>query len=164
MSRPAVVTCPTCDGLGLRMVGCRCARGGDRQLVTDEWAAGLPYADCTVCRGAGGIVTGCPDCRQRGRRRAQLVLTVANLDTGAVASASVEPGTLRPVPDPAGGWRLDLAALADELATRVRAAQVAAGPSPVRLPDRWRPELPADTRRLIEAEAIARAARQPWQV
>ncbi|MFV2017805.1 hypothetical protein [Micromonospora sp. LOL_023] len=62
-------------------------------------------------------LTGEPDTSPR----TQLVLTVANLDTGAVASADVRPGDIAPEPAPYGGWRIGLRPLRDELAAQVKA-------------------------------------------
>lgn len=76
-----------------------------------EWgdAAGEAYRDCRICAGAGTVAQGCVDCGQRGVRRAQLVLTVANLDTGQVASGNVVPGSVAPTRSAGGGWCLALA-------------------------------------------------------
>ncbi|MFY1653854.1 hypothetical protein ACN27J_23605 [Solwaraspora sp. WMMB762] len=52
--------------------------------------------------------------------RTQLVLTVANLDTGAVASTSVMPGDIEPEPAPHGGWEIPLWSVRDELAAQVK--------------------------------------------
>ncbi|MFY1697418.1 MULTISPECIES: hypothetical protein [unclassified Solwaraspora] len=52
-----------------------------------------------------------------GGPRTHLVLTVANLDTGAVASASVAAGTHA---DFGGGWRVPLTPVRDELAAQVK--------------------------------------------
>jgi len=119
-----VVVCPSCDGLGFAVVACRCTDGGDRLLVTDgmDRPAGEPYRDCLLCQGDGAVGEPCHDCGQTGRRRAQLVLTMANLDTGAVASANVVPGVVEPVPWPGDGgesWYLPLGPLLRDLAAVV---------------------------------------------
>jgi len=115
----------------------------------------------------------CPDCGQTGRRRAQLVLTMANLDTGAVASANVVPGVVEPVRWPGNGqrWCLPLAPLLRELAATVDVgswSDVRQPGSPdgplVLLPRGWRPELPDASRRTLEAEALAGEAREPWRL
>ncbi|GAA3745169.1 hypothetical protein GCM10022225_30920 [Plantactinospora mayteni] len=129
------------------------------------------------------LVLPCPDCRtstsyacsacgQYGARRAQLVLTVANLDTGAVASAEVVPGMLEPRPAPGGGWHLALTPLLHDLAASVGAGSIHHVTAPtepvgerlVPLPAWWRPDLPAEQRHDVEAAAIAGWTRTPWQV
>ncbi|WP_422773843.1 hypothetical protein ACN28C_13655 [Plantactinospora sp. WMMC1484] len=127
----------------------------------------VPCPDC-------GTVTShaCASCGQHGLRRAQLVLTVANLDTGAVASAEVAAGTLAPRPSPGGGWHLALTPLLHDLAASVGAGSfhdVTAPTEPVGerrvpLPAEWRPELPAEHRDDLAAAAIAGWTRTPWQV
>ncbi|MFV2087366.1 hypothetical protein [Micromonospora sp. LOL_021] len=106
-------------------------------------------------------------------RRAQLVLTVANVDTGAVVSASVVPGTVTPMPTGCGRyWCLDLARLLDDLAAAAGVAHLydpedPAGPvlAPwLQLPKQWRPDLPADQRCALEAEAIAAESIDPWRL
>ncbi|WFE38833.1 hypothetical protein [Micromonospora sp. WMMD998] len=114
-------------------------------------------AACPECDG------GCPRCHWRGRRRAQLLLTVANTDTGAVASHRVTPADLDPRPDPAGGAVADLTTRVRDLASTIA---VALDPDPlrVRLPPAWRPELPATERHTLAAQALADAARRPWRL
>ncbi|MEU3455810.1 hypothetical protein ABZ671_19765 [Micromonospora sp. NPDC006766] len=118
-------------------------------------------SDVTTCPECPG--TGCPRCHWRGRRRAQLLLTVANRDTGAVASHRVTPADLDARPDPAGGGVADLTPRVRDLAATVAAAL---DPEPllVRLPPAWRPELPAADRYALAAEALAEAARRPWRL
>ncbi|MFI6824085.1 hypothetical protein ACIBJE_24565 [Micromonospora sp. NPDC050187] len=113
---------------------------------------------CPDCAG-----TGCPRCRWRGRRRAQLLLTVANRDTGAVASHRVTPGDLDPRPDPAGGGVADLTPRVRDLAATV-AATLDPDPLLVRLPPAWRPDLPGPDRCALAAQALAEAARRPWRL
>ncbi|GAB3808714.1 hypothetical protein [Micromonospora zhanjiangensis] len=164
-SRPlSVITCPDCDGLTFTLRPCGCTDYGDRFLV-DQAETGVgreAYRDCQVCRGAGSVATACPRCRQRGRRRAQLVFTMVNLDSGAVASASVLPGTVAPTRADAG-WRLDLAPLLRGLADTVGLPDAHPEP-PIPLPAGWHPELPADRRTELEARAIAERDRIPWRV
>ncbi|MFB9234003.1 hypothetical protein ACFFWC_00380 [Plantactinospora siamensis] len=135
-------------------------------------SAAAPVITCPVCSGrpdpgpvgAGPFEPdGCPACAGRGRLRAQLVLTVANIDTGAVRSAVVEPGRLDVRPVPGGGWRVALTARIGELA---EAAGVAGTPDELtlRLPADWDPELPADRRYDLEARAVAECWREPWRV
>ncbi|MDG4789077.1 hypothetical protein O7626_24625 [Micromonospora sp. WMMD1102] len=129
------------------------------------------------------LVLRCPDCRTASHypcsacgnyraRRAQLVLTVANLDTGAVASTEVVPGTIEPRPAPEGGWHLALTPLLHDLAASVGVGSLHHVTTPtepvgqrlVPLPADWRPELPAEQRHDLEAAAIAGWTRTPWQV
>ncbi|XTZ13342.1 hypothetical protein ACQSSU_17525 [Micromonospora echinospora] len=113
---------------------------------------------CPECAG-----TGCPRCQWQGRRRAQLLLTVANRDTGAVASRRVTPADLDPRPDPAGGWVAELTPWVRDLAATV-AAVLDPEPLVVHLPPTWRPDLPAGDRYALAAEALAEAARHPWRL
>ncbi|MEQ4306249.1 hypothetical protein ABNF97_33530 [Plantactinospora sp. B6F1] len=170
-----VVVCRSCDGLAFTLDPCRCTYGGDRFLVTvQDRPVGEAYRDCRDCQGVGTLARPCHDCRQTGRRRAQLVLTMANLDTGAVASANVVPGVVEPVPwdgDGGGSWHLPLAPLLQELAVLVGAGSwrdVRAPGDPdgplVLLPRAWRPEQPASTRRALEAEAIAGESLDGWRL
>ncbi|MGI5152030.1 hypothetical protein ACQEVC_37650 [Plantactinospora sp. CA-294935] len=178
--RALVTTCPSCDGLTFILTACACVEYGDRLLVTDEPAPRGPYRDCRVCRGLGRVGRPCQRCGQRGERRAQLVLTVANLDTGEVASASVVPGVVTPRPASEGGWQLPLSPLVGELAEAVGAATWVscsggvvtwasgsgqpAGAVAVRLPDEWSPELPDDQRSALEGRSIAGYPGESWQV
>lgn len=114
---------------------------------------------CPECTGRG-----CPTCHWQGRRRAQLLLTVANRDTGAVASCRVTPADLDPRPDPAGGWVANLTPRVRELVHAV-AATLDPDPLPVRLPPQWRPDLPAADRYVHLANALADVARRrPWRL
>lgn len=172
---PPVLVCRSCGGMTFRLTACRCTSGGGRLLVEDGDVRGAePYRDCQVCAGIGTVARPCHDCRQTGRRRAQLVLTVANLDTGAVASANVVPGVVRPARWPGNGasWHLPLGPLLGELAATVGAAtwtsvrdprDSANGPLVI-LPPNWRPDLPAPRRELLEAEAIATHAHDAWRL
>ncbi|MEH0972383.1 hypothetical protein V6U77_14780 [Micromonospora sp. CPCC 205546] len=166
-----MITCTTCAGLTFNLEPCRCGDGGNRLLV--EWGddAREAYRDCRLCGGSGTVAQGCVDCGQRGRRRAQLVLTVANLDTGQVASRSVVPGSVPPTRATAGGWCLALTPLVRQLTAAVGAAGLIdrrrpweAGELTVPLNRRWRPDLPAERRYVLEAEAIARHQHRPWRV
>ncbi|MEU8189588.1 hypothetical protein AB0C00_20180, partial [Micromonospora carbonacea] len=121
MTAATTVACPDCDGLTFRLDPCRCTRYGNLDLVDDAPGGGVgghrePYRRCRLCRGAGSVAVACRRCALRGRLRAHLVLTVANLDTGAVASHEVLPGDLDPRPDPAGGWAVELTPRVRELA------------------------------------------------
>jgi hypothetical protein len=102
------------------------------------------------------------------------VLTVADLDTGAVASADIVPGAVEPVPDPAGAdrWHLDLLPVLRGLAGKVGVADPRLLGSPhepvtrvtVALPRGWRPELPAAERWALVADGIAAWSNTPWWV
>ncbi|MEO3746717.1 hypothetical protein [Plantactinospora sp. B5E13] len=156
------------------LVRCRCTYYGNKMLVSDDdRAPGEPYHNCLECDGVGTVGRPCHDCRQTGRRRAQLVLTVANLDTGAVASANVVPGVVEPArgPEDDPGWYLPVAPLLRDLAARVGATSwtdVNGSGSPdgplVMLPKQWRPDLPASDRKVLEADAIARRSNDPWRL
>ncbi|MBF9131863.1 hypothetical protein I0C86_23275 [Plantactinospora sp. S1510] len=172
-----VVQCRSCDGLSFTLDPCRCTYGGNQLLVNaDEKSrpAGEAYQDCRECQGVGTVGQPCHDCQQTGRRRAQLVLTMANLDTGAVASANVVPGVVEPVPwpdDGGGSWHLPLAPLLRDLAavvgvgtwTDVRQPGEPDGPL-VFLPRSWRPGHPASAREALEAEAIAGESNDAWRL
>ncbi|MGC4854627.1 hypothetical protein ACLQ24_14830 [Micromonospora sp. DT4] len=171
MSGPPVITCPTCAGLTFKLEPCQCRDGGNRLLVEWDDVADTAFRDCQLCRGTGTLAVGCFDCGQRGRRRAQLVLTVANLDTGVVASRNVVPGSLTPTRGPDGGWCLALAPLRDELTREVGAAGLVDRRRPweeadlvLALGRSWRPDLPAGRRDELEAQAIVRGDTQPWRL
>ncbi|MEQ4303100.1 hypothetical protein ABNF97_17180 [Plantactinospora sp. B6F1] len=169
---PPVLPCRECDGMSFTLVPCRCTYYGDRLLVSEEdRTPGEPYHDCLECDGVGTVGRPCHICRQTGRRRAQFVLTMANLDTGTLASVNVVPGVVEPQRWPADHrtWCLPLAPLLHELAARVGAKSWTEirRPGPpeepvVLLPSRWRPDLPPADRELLEAEAIAAQSYDPW--
>ncbi|GAB3795139.1 hypothetical protein [Micromonospora zhanjiangensis] len=122
MTGPTVVTCAHCQGLTFTLGTCGCVSRGDRFLVeADQRAERKPYRDCELCRGDGTVANACHHCGQRGVRRAQLVLTVVNADTGAVASASLTPGGVEPRPASRGGWEIALAPVVRQLADAVGA-------------------------------------------
>ncbi|MFI7077881.1 hypothetical protein ACIBO1_11385 [Micromonospora sp. NPDC049903] len=173
-----VVGCATCGGAGNVTEACGCTDGGDRLLVGWRDEVGRAYRDCRLCGGAGRVVRDCMDCGRTGRWRAQLVLTVADLDTGAVASANVVPGSVEPTLADRGGWCLDLTALVREQRAIIETTGAAEPPGgdPLRernrpweaatlvvpLHRRWYPGLPAQQRREMEAEAIVRYVHRPW--
>ncbi|MEH1015347.1 hypothetical protein V6U90_19805 [Micromonospora sp. CPCC 206060] len=148
MTEPVVIVCPDCtEPTQDASVPAEPTRG-----------AGLPAGRCSGCGG-------------QGRRRAQLTYTVANLDTGAVASRTIGPGSLPPVPDGRHGWQLDCAPLIRELAESVAAVGLRQVGDPDRGADAqtiglpsWRPYLTAGQRRTAEAEALARQDHQPWRL
>ncbi|GIG86646.1 hypothetical protein [Plantactinospora endophytica] len=172
MTGVPVVVCRACDGLTFTVDTCVCTYDGDRLFVEgDRPGDGTAYRDCQLCQGVGRVARPCRPCGQTGRRRAQLVLTMANVDTGAVASANVVPGVVEPAPWPGGGdWHLPLAPLVRELAAAVGAGSWRDVRMPNRSPDgpvvflprRWKPGLPEPTRRALEAAAIAAESGWPW--
>ncbi|QOC90430.1 hypothetical protein [Micromonospora craniellae] len=188
-----LITCATCAGAGAVTEVCGCTGGGNRLLVGWRDEVGRAYRDCRLCGGAGSVAHDCVDCGRTGRWRAQLVLTVADLDTGAVASANVVPGSVEPTVADRGGWCLDLTALLREQRAVVEAdgevgadggvgadGEVGAAEPPdgdplrernrpweaaslvVPLHRRWRPGLPQQRLRELEAQAIARHVHRPW--
>ncbi|SCL29720.1 hypothetical protein GA0070616_3937 [Micromonospora nigra] len=175
---PTVVICPDCDGMTFTLDPCACTAYGDRFFADADAdadgsaAAGsdVPaprreaYRGCEQCRGVGSVAYPCHRCGRRGRRRAQLVVTVANLDTGAVASQRVVPGGLDARRDPAGRWVVDLASRVRELATSVGAVVPATDVPTLWLDGQWRPDLPAARRYELEAHAILRADHAPWRL
>ncbi|MEV5818859.1 hypothetical protein ACFYMB_06755 [Micromonospora haikouensis] len=122
---------------------------------------GAPTVACPACDGTAPA--GCHRCARQGLRRAQLVLTVANLDTGAVASHEVLPAGLDPRPQPAGGWAVDLTPRVRELAAEAGVAATV-DPVAVPMPTAWRPDVPAAERQELAAQALAAAARPAWRV
>ncbi|GIJ29178.1 hypothetical protein Vqi01_43400 [Micromonospora qiuiae] len=120
------------------------------------------YRECEQCRGAGSVAYACHRCKRRGRRRAQLVLSVANLDTGAVASHNVVPGGLDPESAPTG-WVVRLSDRVRELAASVGASVTGEVPQ-LWLPSQWRPDLPALHRLELEAQAIVGWDNAPWRL
>ncbi|MDG4762978.1 hypothetical protein O7632_02455 [Solwaraspora sp. WMMD406] len=132
--------------------------------------------------GAGAGINGVPAGAVRvvgfgsERRRAQLVFTVANLDTGAVASTSLVPGSFTPLPTPGGTWWLPYAPIVTNLATRAGvAAATLRDPdfpdepgrlpsSGLMLPAQWQPGIPERDRRRWEAAALADRRTTPWLV
>ncbi|MFV2019660.1 hypothetical protein [Micromonospora sp. LOL_023] len=110
------------------------------------------------------------------RRRAQLVFTVGNLDTGQVASISLVPGSFTPLPTPGGTWWLPYAPIVTDLATRAGVAPATLrdpdfpdepGRQPssgLMLPIQWQPGIPEAERRKWEAAALADRRATPWLV
>lgn len=175
MNDPLLVVCRSCDGLAFRLSACPCRRGGDSWLVeAAERSDGSAWRECRLCEGVGTVAAECRDCGGHGLRRAQLVLTVADRDTGAVASAEVVPGAVAPVPDPGhvGRWRLDLLPVLHRLASEVGVAEphmLAYPMQPVTridlpLPRDWAPGLPVDERHKLEAVMLAAWSATPWWV
>ncbi|WP_189043274.1 hypothetical protein [Micromonospora sonchi] len=147
-----------------QLLPCRCTTFGNRFLADEAATPTHPeaYRDCEQCRGAGSVAYPCHRCKRRGRRRAQLVLSVANLDTGVVASHSVMPGGLDPEPSPTG-WVVKLENRVRELAASV-GATVTDEALTLWLPPQWRPDAPAVHRYELEAQAIAGLDNMPWRL
>ncbi|MFY1653033.1 hypothetical protein ACN27J_19345 [Solwaraspora sp. WMMB762] len=110
------------------------------------------------------------------RRRAQRVFTVANLDTGQVASTSLVPGSFTPLPTPGGTWWLPYAPIVTDLAQRAGvAAATLRDPdfpdepgrlpsSGLTLPRQWQPGIPERDRLRWEAVALTNRLVTPWLV
>jgi hypothetical protein len=174
-----IVVCPACQGLTFVVRSCRCRNGGDQLLVDWHQPPGIdrgPYRDCEVCAGVGSVSESCHRCHGAGNCRSQLVLTVANVDSGGVASISVLPALLDPRPLPNGRYAADLMPVVRGLADQVAAAEVYEPSRPqspitadcdllVFMPPQWRPDLPERGRLALAAVAIADAAQYlPWRV
>ncbi|MDG4779592.1 hypothetical protein O7614_08040 [Micromonospora sp. WMMD961] len=168
MTAAPVVTCPDCDGLTFTLDPCRCTAYGDRFLADADTDVLGPrreaYRSCEQCRGTGRVAYPCYRCGRRGRRRAQLVVSVANLDTGAVASHQVVPGGLHPHRDPTGRWLVDLVLRVRELAAIVGAVVDEADVPSLWLDRQWRPDLPEALRHELEAHALLRADHVAWRL
>ncbi|RRS01381.1 hypothetical protein [Glycomyces terrestris] len=96
------------------------------------------------------------------------MVTVVNIDTGAVASETILPGVLTPewIPSETEGiprWALPLSPVVDRLAASVGGAVITSHENTnglawsLAVPGEWSPDLPAETRLALEAGAIARA-------
>ncbi|ABP53987.1 hypothetical protein [Salinispora tropica] len=163
-----MIDCDECDGLGFRVRRCVCVQGGDQLVVNGDGYADQAYADCRVCGGDGGVAAPCWRCGRAGRRRAQLVVTVVNLDTGAAASRRLLPGRLDPPADPDNIIRARdvVAGLAGTVGVRGLCPRWgrALDDEVYWLPRRWRADLPARERLVLEAEALAGQEYEPWRV
>lgn len=114
---------------------------------------------------------GCAVDDERRAQRAQLVVTVVNADTGAVASASVTPGVLQPRPAH-GRWLIALTPVIAELAAAVSATALVEltgggrplGDEDLPLPPEWHPDLPADRRDALVAAVLVNYGGGPWRV
>ncbi|MGW0435269.1 hypothetical protein ACWDV4_22360 [Micromonospora sp. NPDC003197] len=137
----------------------------------DQPGDGQVYRDCEMCLGSGYVGYDCGQCRRTGKRRAQLVLTVVNRDTGVVRSANVVPGGVEPRRNVGGRWELALSPILAALAGEVGAVECRAaygtdnvGNFSILLPTAWSPDLPAAERQRLEGEAIARHCWHPWRL
>ncbi|MFV2019580.1 hypothetical protein [Micromonospora sp. LOL_023] len=133
----------------------------------------VTIVNCPACTTKAPGAADCRRCGGHGKRRAQLVLTVANIDTGAVTSANVTPGSILPTRDADNlFWCLDLTPVVADLADQVGATHIYEPDQPddpvfapwTDLPDGWQPDLPAAQRLAYETEAIVDEARDPWQI
>jgi len=176
------IVCPLCDGTTFTLRPCRCRNGRGEFLFDYPAPAGPPdeerppWPDCQVCHGDGTVSHGCGDCDQRGLRRAQIVLTVANLDTGQTASANLVPGAVEPIRSPNGRWLLALGPVLTDLATQADVAPdtlydpdlpqrpVWLDGEDIALPHQWQPHLSTDQRHTLEATALARQLTTTWYV
>jgi hypothetical protein len=104
-----------------------------------------------------------------------VVFTVANLDTGVVASAALTPGSLAPQRADDGRWHVDLTSVVRRLAAAAGAVSVREVVQldrpvelheawPVWLPAEWRPDLPDAHRSALEAALLADLFSFPWLV
>ncbi|MDG4833597.1 hypothetical protein O7627_30450 [Solwaraspora sp. WMMD1047] len=182
MADAYTVICGWCAGLTWRQRTCDC-RDGQLAAVTGRPGTAKPLRDlrgpwvgCRDCRGTGIITVPCHDCERRGRRRAQVVLTVGNLDTGQVASANLVPGSLDLAPTPDGRWWLPLRPIVADLAGRAGVAPASLydpdfperpgglDRDGITLPPDWRPDLPEARRHELEGAALAEQASLRWLV
>ncbi|MFF5217607.1 hypothetical protein [Micromonospora sp. NPDC000442] len=165
----SVVDCAECSGLGFVVRRCSCTDGGDRLVVDGSARRDEAYAGCRLCAGDGSVVDGCHRCGRDGRRRAQLVVTVVNLDTGAAASRRLVPGGAVPPVDGERVWRVRpvLAELSEAVGVRgLRPRWGRRDPDDTLgwLPVSWRPDLPGPQRWAMEAAALVRRDYDPWWV
>ncbi|MER7164660.1 hypothetical protein ABT336_01090 [Micromonospora sp. NPDC000207] len=172
MTGTPTTTCPDCSGLSYTIARCGCVSGGDQLVVDGAAYADEPYRDCRLCRGDGSVVQPCIWCGRTGVRRAELVVSVVNADTGAVASTRIRPGGIIARCDPDGVWTMPMRPVVERLAARVGALDVrpvsVVGADPdgtlVWLSRDWAPNLPVEQRHRIEAEALIRGDHSPWRV
>jgi hypothetical protein len=134
---------------------------------------------CPTCGNTNLARPSCVACAGSGLRRAQLVLTVANLDTGAVASERLVPGSLvskcSPKRSQNGEWIADLSEIVQRLGTSVAAKSIFDVASPdhlfnsgdgptLALPDTWRGDLAPELREAIEARVLVEQSPRPWRL
>ncbi|GAA0398759.1 hypothetical protein GCM10009541_47230 [Micromonospora gifhornensis] len=166
----SMVDCDECSGLGFQVRRCYCAAGGDQLLVEGDRYRDETYAGCRVCGGDGSVAQACHRCGHGGLRRAQLVVTVVNLDTGAAASRRLVPGgPVVPQVDAERVWRAQpvVAELSDAVGVRgLRPRWTGRKPDDVLAwyPKSWQPDLPAPQRWRLEAAALAGQDFDPWRV
>ena len=155
--------CSTCRGTGTRPADCLC-----------RLSTGTGRADpaCRFCAGTGSAGRPCDDCAGDGRARAHPVLTVINIDTGAIASQELTPDTVRPAhlparPGPDGTparWVVPIAPILDRLAARTGSGRLvfdhavaeSIAREPLGLDPGYRPGLPEPVRRTMVAKALGR--------
>ncbi|WP_335989904.1 hypothetical protein [Glycomyces sp. MUSA5-2] len=167
------VSCVGCDGTGSILIRCSCTRTTGEHLIEDAGtsspvATALAFPDCRVCNGSGTHTLTCNACSGAGAIRPQVVYTAVNLDTGAIASETLIPGALTPVPHETSPgriqhWELPASAVVDRLVAAVggeldrRHATADLYRKNLPLPNTWAPEVPHARRLEFEAIALARA-------
>lgn len=162
--------CPDCDGLGSKVLACACTATGEKMLsgYDAEPGAAEPLEDCNRCHGHGSITLQCNTCAGAGTVRAQLVITVVNVDSGVVASETVLPGIIAPqwLPSELEGdhrWALPLRPVVDRLIGAVGGDLITTHDNTMSLawslpvPGGWNPDLPTAARLELEAAALGRA-------
>lgn len=155
---PILVECPECSGVGSRVRPCPCTQQRARPgLLRGLFSKGAtPDPRCSDCSGSGTKAHECSKCAGDGQIRGQLVLTVVNLDSGAVASVQVVAGAVEPVRFGLTRlWCVELQPLVDELAARtggVCAEKPSAGH--VVFPEEYSPDMPDEERSRLEAVAM----------
>ncbi|GIJ22796.1 hypothetical protein [Micromonospora lutea] len=164
-----VVDCDECSGMGFLVRRCCCTDGGDRLVVDAGGYRDEAYAGCRVCGGDGSVAEQCYRCGQSGRRRAQLVVTVVNLDSGAAASRRLVAGRVVPQVDAERVWRArelvgELAEAVGVRGLRPRWGRRSLDDILAWYPKSWQPDLPARRRLTLEAAALARQDFDPWRV
>lgn len=166
---PMLVNCRECSGLRSRVKPCMCldnpgVKPALWRSLRSKGAA--PYPTCNKCNGSGTVSEDCFECGGAGWLRAQIVVTVINADTGAVASAQVVPGLLTPARwAHTTRYELPIRPLADELAEQVDAAWVNTdGLTTLHLPDDYDPDLPQHIRQRMETTALALSVSRRRQV
>jgi hypothetical protein len=162
--------CPDCSGLGTKLLQCSCTATGE-PLISDystEPGNAMPLPDCKRCQGSGTLSVPCSTCAGAGAARAQVVVTVINIDTGAIASETILPGVLSPqwIQSELGDehrWALPLSPVVDRLVATAGGTLIESHENTTSLswslavPGDWSADLPTDTRLALEAQAIARA-------
>lgn len=161
--------CTGCDGIGVTLIRCSCTRTTGRSMIeaVDPAVVAAPFPGCLLCKGSGTQALTCTNCSGAGRIRPQVVYTVLNLDTGAVASETVIPGAITPVrcsalPEGKQLWELPVSDIVDHLVAQVggvldrRHHTTDMYRKNLPLANTWAPDLPIADRLQLEAAAIAR--------
>jgi hypothetical protein len=161
-----LINCSECGGIGSILIRCSCSRTAGLPVIdsTSITETGAPFPDCRMCKGSGTTSLPCNGCAGAGTIRLQVVYTVLNLGSGAVASATLIPGAIDPIPSPGGNgasWELPTSELVDRLIAQVGGtldrSHYTADLYRKNLPlPGWTPDMPLAQRLRIEAAAIAR--------